>query len=73
MKTAAMKTSVVLDPEKVQLAKKLGQVFTIRELLDKALDAYIAIARRKSVAEMIGTGFFERSLNKIRGRNVGSR
>lgn len=73
MKTTAMKTSVVLDQEKVQLAKKLGQVFTIRELLDKALDAYIAIVRRRSVADMIGTGFFEGSLKKMRGRNVGSR
>ena len=38
-KGAFMKTSVVLDKRKVTLAKKLGQIHTLRELLDKALDA----------------------------------
>lgn len=54
-----MKTSVVLDDKKVTLARKLGQVLTLRELLDKALDAYITLSRRKTMAEMLGTGFFE--------------
>ena len=48
MKSIYMKTSVELEAENVNLAKKLGHVSTLRELLDRALDAYIAQARRHS-------------------------
>ena len=60
-----MKTSVVLDKRKVTLAKKLGQIHTLRELLDKALDAYIALSRRKTMAEMLGKNFLEGDLMTI--------
>jgi hypothetical protein len=62
-----MKTSVELVKEKVELAKKLGHVTTLKELLDKALDAYISQARRDSMSELLGTGFFEGDLKKMRG------
>lgn len=61
-----MKTSVELDDEKVDLAKKLSPSTTLRDLLDKALDAYIARVRRQSVANMLGTDFFEGSLTRTR-------
>ena len=61
-----MKTSVELDDEKVKLAKKLSDASTLRELLDKALDAYIARARRNSMADLLGTNFFEGNLDKMR-------
>mgnify|MGYP001561317850 CR=1 FL=1 len=54
-----MKTSVELQKEKVELAKRLGAVGTIRELLDRALDAYIAQERRMSMARLLGTGFYD--------------
>src|SRR3989344_2502720 len=54
-----MKTSVELNEEKVKLAKKLSHTSTLKELLEKALDAYISNARRRSIAEMLGTQFFE--------------
>ncbi len=61
-----MKTSVELDENKVKLAKKLSDASTLKELLDKALDAYIARARRLSMADILGTDFFEGDLNKTR-------
>ena len=61
-----MKTSVELNEEKVKLAKKLSHTSTLKELLEKALDAYISNARRRSIAEMLGTQFFEGSLKAMR-------
>ena len=61
-----MKTSVELDDAKVKLAKKLSDTSTLKELLDQALDAYIARARRLSMGELLGTSFFEGNLNKMR-------
>lgn len=63
-----MKTSVELNAEKVALAKKLGHVTTIRELLDQALDAYISRARRLSMMELLGTRFFEGDLKAMRAQ-----
>lgn len=61
-----MKTSVELNEEKVKLAKKLSDASTLKELLDKALDAYIARARRLSMAEILGSDFFTDDLSKMR-------
>lgn len=66
-----MKTSVELDEAKVMLARQLGGVSTLRRLLDDALDAYIANARRMALAEMLGTGFFTGKLDVMRGRRRG--
>jgi len=66
MKSTHIKTSVELESGKVQLAKQLGRVGTLKELLDKALDAYIAQARRHSMAELLGTDFFDGSLKSMR-------
>ena len=66
-----MKTSVELDEDKVKLAKKLSSVSTLKELLDQALDVYIARARRLSMIELLGTTLFEGNLaamRKVRGR-----
>ena len=63
-----MKTSVELNNEKVAAAKKIGHVSTLKELLDQALDAYIAQARRRAMAEMLGTDFFEGDLKSMRQR-----
>jgi hypothetical protein len=64
-----MKTSVELDMSKVEAAKKLSKSSTLRELLDKALDALIAQSRRQAMDDLLGTDFFEGDLNKMRGRN----
>jgi len=63
-----MKTSVELDEKKVELAKKLSRAGTLRDLLDQALEALIAQHRRHSVADMLGTGFFDGDLGEMRGR-----
>ena len=63
-----MKTSVELDESKVELAKSLGGMKTIRDLLDQALDAYIAQVRRRDMADMLGTDFFEGDLEILRER-----
>lgn len=68
-----MKTSVELNREKVELAKKLGRVPTLRELLDQALDAYIAKARRQSMSDLLGTRFFEGDLKAMRSSRGSSR
>jgi hypothetical protein len=64
-----MKTSVELNEAKVKQAKKLVGTSTLRELLDRALDALIAQSRRQSMDDLLGSGFFEGDLNKMRGRN----
>lgn len=66
MKNIFIKTSVELEKEKVELAKKLGKSSTLKELLDQALDAYIAQARKHSMAELLGTNFFSGDLKKMR-------
>lgn len=71
MKNTHLKTSVELEIEKVELAKRLGKTGTLKELLDKALDAFISQERRHSVADLLGTGFFEgdlRTMRRERGR-----
>lgn len=68
-----MKTSVEIDENKVKIAKKIGGISTLRALIDLALDAYIARARRLSMAEMLGTGFFSGSLGKMRSERVRTR
>ena len=70
-----MKTSVELDDDKVRLAKKIAAGVTLRDLLDKALDAFIAQARRKSMADMLGTHFFKgklRTMRRGKGQNGNS-
>ena len=67
----AAKTSVELDPRKLAVAKKLVPEKTLRALLDRALDALIAEARRSQMSEMLGTGFFEGDLDLMRGRKRG--
>ena len=44
----------------------MSDASTLKDLLDKALDAYIARARRLSMAEMLGSGFFEGNLAQMR-------
>ena len=61
-----MKTSVELNEKKVELARKLGPTASLRQLLDKALDAYIAERRRGVVSELLGTSFFEGDLTIMR-------
>lgn len=64
-----MKTSVELDEKKVREAKQLTAVSTLRELLDKALDAYIARAKRFAMADMLGTGAIDKNYIKRRRRS----
>jgi len=68
-----MKTSVELDEEKVTLAKKLSHSSTLRELLDRALDAFISQARRQTMSGMLGTDFFNGNLPTMRERRGRSR
>jgi hypothetical protein len=63
-----MKTSVELDDQKVKMAKDLAHVSTLRELLDRALDAFIAETRRKNMASLLGTDFFDGHLAAMRER-----
>lgn len=68
MKNTHMKTSVELEVSKVELAKRLGKASTLKELLDSALDAYIAQARRHSMADLLGTNFFDGNLKEMRSQ-----
>ena len=72
-KEVGMKTSVEIDEEKLALARKLVPSRTLRDLLDQALDAFIAQARRQAMAEMLGTNFFEADYKKVRKKNGPSR
>lgn len=63
-----MKTSVELDEKKVNLAKRLTHSSTLKELIDMALDACIARARRHALAEMLGSNFFDGDLSKMRSK-----
>jgi len=67
------KTSVELDEDKIKLAQKLANASTLKEVLDKALDALIARGRRHSIAEMLGSRFFEGDLKKMRSNRGHSR
>lgn len=64
-----MKTSVELDEQKIKQAKEMTHTSTLKELLDKALDALIAQSRRKAMDDMLGTDFFDGDLEKMRDRN----
>ena len=64
-----MKTSVELDSEKLKKAMKLSKAKTIKQVLDRSLDALIAQARRESMVSMLETGFFNGDLEKMRKRH----
>ncbi|HMO16743.1 MAG TPA: type II toxin-antitoxin system VapB family antitoxin [Oligoflexia bacterium] len=69
-----MKTSVELNEEKLLKARSLSSANTLKELLDEALDCLIARGRRKNLASLLGTDFFDGDLSQIRkrkGKNVG--
>ncbi len=68
-----MKTSVELDDKKVELAKSLSRSRTLRELLDEALSCLIAQGRRESLADMLGTGFYDADLDVMRERKKNAR
>lgn len=68
-----MKTSVELNDSKLELARSLGSAKTIRDILDHALDAYIAQSRRKDLATLLGTDFFEGDLDNLRERKKNAR
>jgi hypothetical protein len=63
-----LKTSLEIDEKKLELAKKLSRAKTTREVVDQALDALIARTRRRSMLDILGTGFFVGDLDKMRGR-----
>lgn len=66
-----MKTSVEIDESKVKLAKRLGEVETLRELIDLALDSFIAQQRRRSMASILGKGMISGDLDAMRERKHG--
>ncbi len=68
-----MKTSVELDEEKLNLARKLGGTNSIKETLNNALDALIAQSRRQGMFEMLGTDFFDSSAVTKKGSNNATR
>ncbi len=68
-----MKTSVEIDSKKLLLAKKLCDTTTLKETIDKALDALISQQRRLSMLDLIGTPFFADSLDKMRTGRGSSR
>lgn len=68
-----MKTSVELDDDKVALAKKLSHASTLKDLLDRALDAFIAKSRKQAMADMLGSDFFAGDLSSMRERHGRSR
>ena len=63
-----MKTSVEIDEKKLALAKTLSHCTTLRDVVDKALDALIAESRRQSMGDLLGTGFFTGDLKEMRRR-----
>lgn len=68
-----MKTSVELDEKKVALARSMSEARSLRELLDDALDALIACGQRRSLAELLGTSFFDGELSEMRERKRATR
>jgi len=68
-----MKTSVEIDEKKVKQAKALSSETTLKKVIDRALDAFIARQRRLSMLGILGTPFFEGNLAKMRGRRGRSR
>ena len=54
-----MKTSLEINPEKLQQAMKLIGARSIRDAVDQALDALISKAKRYEMAKLLGSGFFE--------------
>ncbi len=65
-----MKTSVEIDSKKVELAKSLSHHHsTLKELIDLALDAFIARQKRLAVLGMLGKSFFEGDLSRMRDKS----
>lgn len=63
-----MKTSVELNEAKLNVARKLSNSKSVKELLDHALDALIAQNRRKSLLSILGTDFYDGDLGTMRER-----
>jgi len=65
-----MKIAVELSDSKVALARSLSGAKTIKDILDQALDALIAQNRRKDLAHLLGTDFFDGNLDNLRERKA---
>lgn len=63
-----MKTSVDLDKEKISMIKDISKDATIKELIDKALEAYLRELRQQQMHGLLGTNFFEGDYKKVRGK-----
>ena len=62
------KTSLEVDTAKIAAAKQYGFT-TLKDLVDKALDAYLKEQRRNSLGHMLGTDFFSGDYKAMRKRN----
>ena len=51
-----MRTNIVLDEALVKEALKLGQISTMRELVDVALHEFVAHRKRLNLRDLKGTG-----------------
>lgn len=72
MRSTRPKRYIELDGQKVELAFRLGKALTLMELLDQALDICIAQARRHSMANLLGTGFWDVNRTSPRKGSKGS-
>jgi hypothetical protein len=58
-----MKIVAELDDVKLELARSLGGIESVSNLLDLALDAYIAKGKRNNLSNILGTNSFEEDLS----------
>lgn len=61
-----MRTNIVLNEELVEEAMKLSHAHTKKEVVDRALQSYVASLKRKSMKSLFGKVQWEGDLKKMR-------
>lgn len=62
-----MKTNIVLNEQLVNEAMKLSNSSTKKEVVDKALQNFVAYLKRKDMKNLFGNVKWEGDLNEMRG------
>jgi Arc/MetJ family transcription regulator len=62
-----MKTTIVLNEELVAEAMKLSKAATKQEVIDMALQNFVAYLKRRNMKTLFGKVSWEGDLGKIRG------
>ncbi len=64
------RTNVFIDDDRIREVRKLTRLKTKREIIDKALEVFVQIEKRKGILRYSGSGLWTGDLRKSRKNRV---